>query len=325
MNVLVTGGAGYIGSHTCRELSARGHNVVILDNLLQGHRWAVLDRPLIEADLLDYDALLDALMSHEIEAVVHFAALSLVGVSATNPILYYRNNVVGSLNLLQAMVDCKVSKIVFSSTAATYGIPQTDLIAETHPQQPINVYGRTKLTVEKMLQDFHSAYGLRSVALRYFNAAGAALDGRIGEDHDPETHLIPNVLRVALGQEKSLKIFGDDYPTPDGTCIRDYIHVCDLASAHCLALDWLGENERECLNLGTGHGYSVDQIVETCRRISGHPIPVEIGARRTGDPPQLVADASRAGSLLGWKSAHSSLDEIVRTAWAWHQHHAQEA
>jgi UDP-glucose-4-epimerase GalE len=321
MNILVTGGAGYIGSHTCKELIRRGHRVVIFDNLGRGHRWAARDIPVIVGDLLDYDALLDALHGHEIEAVVHFAALALVGESCANPALYYRNNVVGSLNLLQAMVDCKVPKIVFSSTAATYGVPKTDLIREDHPQLPINPYGWTKLVVEQMLHDFNQAHGLRTAALRYFNAAGADPAGLIGEDHDPETHLIPNVLRVALGEDNNLVIHGEDYPTPDGTCIRDYIHVADLATAHCLALEWLEANEHGAFNLGTGSGNSVREVLEACRQATGHPIPVKVGPRRAGDPPKLVADSGRAQSQLGWTPTHSSIQEIVSTAWRWHQAH----
>jgi UDP-glucose 4-epimerase len=323
MNVLVTGGAGYIGSHTVRQLTQAGHAVWVFDHLRQGHAAAVPSHRLIVGDLLDPATIRAALADHQIDAVVHFAALALVGVSVADPALYYRNNVVGSLNLLDAMRDTGVSRIVFSSTTATYGIPTKTPITEDQPQQPINPYGFTKLAMEHALADYAHAYGLAYAALRYFNAAGASPDGNLGEDHQPETHLIPLVLQVALGQRQHITILGDDYPTPDGTCIRDYVHVDDLASAHLLALEALQPTSHWAINLGTGHGYSVRQVIEACRRATGHPIPTVVGPRRPGDPPELIADATRARTLLGWEPRYTDIDAIVATAWQWHRTHPQ--
>jgi UDP-glucose 4-epimerase len=321
MNILVTGGAGYVGSHAARFLDRAGHEVWIYDNLSQGHRGAVLPGRLIEGDLADGNELRSVLRARRIEAVMHFAANALVGESVENPAKYYRNNVVGALNLLDAMRDADVRRIVFSSTTAVYGAPERVPIVEDEPKQPINPYGFTKLVIERALEDYARAYGIGWAALRYFNAAGASPDGDLGEHHDPESHLIPIVLQVALGQREAITIFGEDYPTPDGTCIRDYVHVDDLADAHLRALDRLQPGEGLKLNLGTGRGHSVREIIESCRRVTGQPIPERSGERRAGDPPKLVADSSRAQSLLGWRPRYTELDDIVATAWKWHKSH----
>ncbi|WP_425616452.1 UDP-glucose 4-epimerase GalE [Anatilimnocola sp. NA78] len=323
MKILVTGGAGYVGSHAVRHLRKAGHQVWIYDNLSQGNPPAVLDTPLFQGNLSDTTRLVNLLRELRIDAVMHFAAFALVGESVTNPSMYYENNVVGSLRLLQAMQEADVRKIVFSSTTATYGEPEKSPIAETTPQKPINPYGVSKLMVEQILDDFARAYGFGFAALRYFNAAGASADGLIGEDHRPESHLIPIVLQVALGQREKVTIFGNDYPTPDGTCIRDYIHVDDLAEAHLRALDRLQPGQGLKMNLGSGVGFSVQQVIEMCRQVSGHPIPAVIGARRPGDPPALVADSSLAQRTLDWKCHHSDLKTIVASAWNWHRTHPQ--
>ena len=321
MRVLVTGGAGFIGSHAVRLLTRAGHDAWVYDNLEIGHRSAVPQDRLIVGDLLDRARLKTTLEQLQIEAVMHFAAFALVGESMADPARYYRNNVAGSLSLLEAMHAAGVTRIVFSSTTATYGAPQQMPITEAMPQQPINPYGFTKLVVEQALGDYARAYGFGYAALRYFNAAGASPDGDIGEDHVPETHLIPIVLQVALGQREKVTIFGNDYSTPDGTCIRDYIHVDDLADAHLRALERLRPGEGLKLNLGTGHGYSVREVIEACRRATQHAIPAETGARRPGDPPQLVADSSLAKLTLGWQPRYLDIDAIVSTAWRWHQSH----
>jgi UDP-glucose 4-epimerase len=321
MKILVTGGAGYVGSHAVRLLTGRGHQVWVYDNLSRGHRGAVPAGRLITGDLADQAHLMRVLQTNGIEAVMHFAALALVGESVSDPALYYGNNVVGSFHLLEAMRKAGVPKLVFSSTTATYGTPEKMPIAETTPQQPINPYGYSKLTVERMLDDYAEAYDLSFAALRYFNAAGAAADGSLGEDHTPESHLIPIVLQVALGQRQSIAIFGDDYPTPDGTCIRDYVHVEDLADAHLLALERLGAGQRLKLNLGTGKGYSVREVIDACRKVTGHPIPAVHGPRRPGDPPELVADSTLARQTLGWSPKYATIESIVETAWRWHQGH----
>ncbi len=321
MNILVIGGAGYIGSHTVRYLAQAGHHPVVFDNLSLGFRQAVHPHNLVVGELSDQGAVEQALREHQIEAVMHFAAFALVGESVSEPAKYYENNVVATFRLLQAMRNCDVSRFVFSSTCATYGIPDRIPIDESQRQAPINPYGFTKLVVERMLQDFHHAYGLRYAALRYFNAAGASAAGDIGEDHDPESHLIPIVLQTALGQRADVMVFGTDYPTPDGTCIRDYIHVDDLASAHALALEKLEVESSLAVNLGTGTGHSVHEVIETCRRITGCEIPVQYGPRRAGDPPQLVANPLLAQQQLQWHPQHSSLENIVQTAWHWHQSH----
>ncbi|HBV63443.1 MAG TPA: UDP-glucose 4-epimerase GalE [Rhodopirellula sp.] len=321
MNILVVGGAGYIGSHAVRFLLAAGHQVTVYDNLSRGHREAVPDGLLVEGELTDRSKLVSLLRERQIDAVMHFAAFALVNESVNEPSVYYRNNVIAALELLDAMKEADVRKIVFSSTTATYGEPDTMPISEETPQQPINPYGFTKLVIEHALADYATAYGFGYAALRYFNAAGAHPDGSIGEDHDPESHLIPVVLQVALGQREHLTIFGNDFATPDGTCLRDYIHVDDLASAHLRALELIEPGKGICANLGTGRGTSVQEIVEACRKITGHPIPTIMGDRRAGDPGELVADNRLAKKLLDWTPKYDSVDAIVETAWKWHQTH----
>lgn len=321
MNVLVTGGAGYVGSHAVRLLELAGHEVWIYDNLSRGHRQAVPPGRLIEGELSDQRKLTDALQSRRIDAVMHFAALALVGESVADPAMYYQNNVGGGLSLLAAMRAAGVSKIVFSSTTATYGVPERVPIGEDEKQQPINPYGFTKLVFERVLEDYAQAYALGYAALRYFNAAGASPRGDLGEDHSPESHLIPLVLQVALGQRQRITIFGDDYPTPDGTCVRDYVHVDDLGAAHVLALDRLAPGTGLRLNLGTGRGHSVREVIDACRRVTGRPIEADVGPRRPGDPAELVADARRARAELGWEPQYVELDAIVATAWRWHSSH----
>lgn len=321
MKILVIGGAGYVGSHALRHLLAAGHDCLVYDNLSQGHRAAVPAGRLIVGRLQDRPLLEAVLLRERIEAVVHFAAFALVGESVRDPAKYYQNNIVGSLSLLDAMRAAGVGRLVFSSTTATYGVPDRVPIDEDQPQRPINPYGFSKLVVEQALADYAAAYGLGYAALRYFNAAGASPAGDIGEDHDPETHLIPLVLQVALGSRPQIEVFGDDYPTPDGTCVRDYVHVDDLASAHLLALERLQPGQGLKLNLGTGRGHSVREVIDACRQATGHPIPVKLGARRPGDPPELVADAHRAREQLGWQPRYLEIQPIVETAWRWHQGH----
>ncbi|MGD9721700.1 MAG: UDP-glucose 4-epimerase GalE [Pirellulales bacterium] len=321
MKVLVTGGAGYIGSHTVRRLALSGHDVWVYDNLSHGHREAVPAGRLIEAELMDRPRLVSALRDHGIEAVIHFAAFAYVGESVTDPAKYYQNNVVASLSLLEALRACGVRNIVFSSTTATYGVPARIPIPEDEPQRPINPYGFCKFVVEQILADYARAYDFSFAALRYFNAAGASADGDLGEDHDPETHLIPLVLQVALGQRDRIMIFGDDYPTADGTCIRDYVHVDDLATAHVAALERLAPGVTMKLNLGTGRGHSVRQVIDACRRVTGHAIEHAVGPRREGDPPELVADAAAARHALEWQPQYTDIEAIVRTAWNWHSRH----
>ncbi len=323
MKVFVVGGAGYIGSHAVALLLDAGHEVVVFDNLSRGHAKSVPEGLLVEGDLNDQAKLTSLLKEHSIDAVMHFAAFAEVGESVRDPAIYYQNNVVATLSLLEAMRAADVKKIVFSSTTATYGQPDTVPIPETTPQNPINPYGFSKLVIEKALADYAHAYGFAYAALRYFNAAGARPDGTIGEHHDPESHLIPIVLQVALGQRESISIFGDDYPTPDGTCIRDYIHVDDLGDAHLRALDRLKPGEGIQVNLGTGRGTSVREIVDACRTVTGHPIPEVMGQRRPGDPAELIADATLAGEVLGWKPRYTDIQDIVKTAWNWHQTHPQ--
>ena len=321
MNLLVVGGAGYIGAHTVRLLNQHGHQVWVFDNLSSGHRQAVPSGQLIVGELANRERLTQALQEHQIEAVVHFAALALVGESVSDPAKYYQNNVLGTLQLLEAMRSSGVSRIVFSSTTATYGIPERIPIREDEPQRPVNPYGFTKLVIEQALEHYAAAYGIAFVALRYFNAAGASADGDLGEDHNPESHLIPILLQVAMEQRQEVTLFGDDYPTPDGTCIRDYVHVDDLAAAHLRALDNLEPGVGLKLNLGTGAGHSVREVLNACRVVTGHAIPAKVGARRPGDPPELVADASRANELLAWSPQQSDLQVIVSSAWRWHQTH----
>lgn len=321
MKVLVIGGAGYVGSHTVRRLVRDGHEVFVYDNLSKGHAASVKEGQLIEGELADRKNLCRLFSELKIDAVMHFAAFALVGESVAQPAMYYQNNISATLELLEAMRESGVWRIVFSSTTATYGQPDVIPIAETTPQLPINPYGFTKLVIEHALTDYAAAYGFGAAALRYFNAAGAHPDGDIGEDHDPESHLIPIVLQTALGQRERIGIFGDDYPTPDGTCIRDYIHVDDLADAHLKALALLKPSSNLQLNLGTGHGHSVKSVIEACREVTGHPIPTTTEARRAGDPAELVADSSLAQRVLGWKPKYVDIRSIVETAWNWHQSH----
>ena len=317
--ILVTGGAGYIGSHTVRALQHDGYEPLILDDFSTGHRNFVGDCPMVEGDLRNAAHVRDVFAKYPVEGVIHFASRALVPESYTNPALYYQNNVVGGVNLLSAMVDAGVSALIFSSTCATYGVPETEDIAEDHPQTPINPYGETKLALEHAIRWFHEAYGMNFLTFRYFNAAGADPAGVSGEDHDPETHLIPLVLEAASGMRPEVHIFGADYPTPDGTCIRDYIHVLDLAEAHVTGLRRLlqGSIESQALNLGTGRGASVREVIDVCRRVSGREFRVVESPRRSGDPPRLVASAARAGEELQWTPDHSDLEEIVSTAWKW--------
>jgi UDP-arabinose 4-epimerase len=320
MRILVTGGAGYIGSHTAKLLAAAGHEPVIFDDLSQGHEWAVKWGPFERGSLSDPARLADVFAARKMDAVVHFAANALVGESMTNPAKYFQNNTVGSLNLLNAMRQAGVDTIVFSSTCATYGDPVRVPIDETHPQSPVNPYGESKLMVEKILRWYGESYGLRWMALRYFNAAGAAPDGEIGEDHDPESHLIPLVIGAALGTRPPVKIFGTDYPTPDGTAVRDYVHVMDLADAHLRAIERLrGGTPSQAINLGTGRGHSVKEVIDTVAREGGRPVPALESARRPGDPPELVAAPTRAREVLGWRCAYPEIETIVEHAWAWHE------
>jgi UDP-glucose 4-epimerase len=321
--ILVTGGAGYIGSHTVSCLEQAGYQVIILDNLVYGHREIVesaLNAKLIEGDICDRTLLDQLFQTYPIEAVIHFAAYAYVGESVQNPAKYYRNNVVGTLTLLEAMVAAGVKRLVFSSTCATYGVPQEVPIPESHPQAPINPYGQSKLMVEHILRDFDKAYDLRSVCFRYFNAAGADPEGRLGEDHNPETHLIPLALLTALGKRESLSIFGTDYPTPDGTCVRDYIHVADLASAHVLGLEYLLKGgSSDIFNLGNGDGFSVRQVIDATEKVTGRTVNAVEADRRPGDPPALVGSSQRAREILGWQPKYSDLTAMVQHAWNWHQ------
>jgi UDP-glucose-4-epimerase GalE len=321
MRILVTGGAGYIGSHAVRLFLERGHDVWVYDNLSAGHRAAVPADRLLVADLAEVARLDQALLMHRIEAVVHFAALAYVGESVKHPGKYYQNNLVNTLHLLEGMRRHGIDRIVFSSTCATYGVPERVPITEDCPQAPINPYGNTKLAVERALADYSAAYNWGYAALRYFNAAGASPDGQIGEDHDPETHLIPLVLQAALGQRPAIEVFGTDYPTPDGTCIRDYIHVDDLAEAHLLALEALAPGKALLYNLGTGTGHSVREVIGAAEEVTGRRVPVREGPRRAGDPPVLVAGADRARCELRWRPRYTDLRAIVETAWNWQRTH----
>ncbi|MDR2650449.1 MAG: UDP-glucose 4-epimerase GalE [Clostridiales bacterium] len=323
--VLVCGGAGYVGSHTVAELVERGYETIVADNLEKGHRDAVWPGArFYQGDLRDEEFLRRLFEKHKIGSVVHFAAYSLVSESVENPMKYYENNVCGGLTLLKAMIKANVYHIVFSSTAAVYGKPQNIPILESAPTLPINPYGETKLAVEKILKWFDNAYGLKYAVLRYFNVAGAHPSGRIGEDHRPESHLIPAVLLTALGKIPKLKLFGDDYPTPDGTCVRDYIHAADLADAHILTLEKLLEHNVSMIyNLGNGKGFSNKEIVETAGIITGKPIPVEIAPRRPGDPPELIASSEKIVKELGWRPRYNTLESIIGTAWEWHSKHPE--
>lgn len=321
-NILVIGGAGYIGSHMCKCLAGAGYRPVVLDSLVYGHRDAVRWGPLVEGSIADSKTVGSVLEEYRPEAVMHFAAFTYVGESVTDPARYYRNNVASTIDLLEEMVRRKLSRFIFSSSCAVYGEPEITPMAEDHPQRPISPYGRTKRMVEEILRDFEAAYGLRSVCLRYFNAAGADPDGELGEDHRPETHLIPLVLQTALGRRERIGVFGEDYPTPDGTCIRDYIHVTDLARAHLLALERLLDGAPgDAFNLGNGDGYSVREVIETARRVSGREIPVDILPRRPGDPPALIGTTRKAAETLGWTPQYADLETIVKTAWDWHHAH----
>jgi len=316
--VLVTGGAGYVGSHTAKVLARAGYSVVVYDNLSRGFREAVRWGPFEEGDLHDTARVRQVLERYRVGAVLHFAALAYVGESMQKPELYFHNNVVGTLSLLSAMRDAGVRRLVFSSTCAVYGTPQILPIEESNPKAPESPYGESKLMVEQALNWEGVCHGLQWVALRYFNAAGCDADGEIGENHSPETHLIPSLLEAALGRRPACAIFGDDYPTPDGTCIRDYVHVTDLGAAHVLALKYLESGGSSTqVNLGTGHGYSVKQILTAAEAVVGQPIPIVQQPRRPGDPPKLVAAAGKAQSLLGWKLEHSAIENILATAWRW--------
>jgi len=320
--VLVTGGAGYIGSHTVRELARGGYRVVVLDNLSKGHRASIAGVDLIEGDTSDSGLLRELFQEREIRAVVHFAASSLVGESVLDPAAYYRNNVLGGISLLDAMASARVPCLVFSSTAAVYGEPREVPIPEDHPAVPTNPYGATKLALEGAMRWYGGAYGIKYAALRYFNAAGADPAGDIGEDHAPETHLIPLVLKAAMGLLPALSVFGTDYPTPDGTCVRDYIHVNDLARAHVLALEALAAGAPSgAYNLGNGNGYSVLEVIKAAESVTGRQVPVEYGSRRPGDPATLVASSEKAKRELGWRPNYADLSAILGTAWKWHRKH----
>lgn len=323
MNILVTGGAGYIGSHAVRSLLKTGHSVVVLDNLSYGHREAVpTDVPFYQVDLFETDRIEEILRKHEIEAVMHFAALISVGESVQKPLLYYRNNAAGAMSLLEAMERVGVKRFVFSSTAATYGEPEATPIYETTRQAPINPYGRSKWFVEQILCDIAAAdseFGF--VAFRYFNVAGASEDGTIGEDHQPETHLIPLVMFAAMGKRDEITVFGTDYPTPDGTCIRDYVHVEDLVDAHVLGIEALKDGDTRFYNLGIGRGYSVREILDAAAKATRKEIPIKYGPRREGDPARLYADSTLVQKELGWKPQHTDVEEVIESAWRWHTTH----
>ncbi len=322
MAILITGGAGYIGSHTVKYFTEKNEEIIVVDNLQSGHEEAVNIGSFYGIDIRDKEKLDKVFKNHNIEAVIHFAANSLVGESMDKPYEYYHNNVYGMMCLLDVMRENKVEKIVFSSTAATYGEPKNIPILEEDETMPTNTYGETKLVMEKMMKWFDHAYGIKYVSLRYFNAAGAHESGTIGEAHNPETHLIPLILQVPLGKREKIYIFGDDYPTKDGTCIRDYIHVMDLASAHYLALEYLREgNDSDIFNLGSGTGYSVKEVIETARKVTGHVISAEVKGRRSGDPAVLVASSEKAKKVLGWKPEYDSLEKIIADAWKWHRSH----
>lgn len=323
MNILVVGGAGYIGSHCTRQILAAGHRPVVLDSLVLGHRQAVApEAAFYHGDLADQPLVRQVLRREKIEIVMHFAAFTNVGESVESPLRYYKNNVAKTLALLETMLEEGVRKFIFSSTAAVYGVPKKIPITEDAPKAPINPYGQTKLDCENLLAALAVSHGLSSAVFRYFNACGAAEDGSIGEDHSPETHLIPNIIRATLGLAPPVNLFGDDYPTPDGTCLRDYVHVDDLSRAHIAAFDKLdAPGTRLCLNLGSGRPYSVREIVRAVEKVSGKKAPVVLAPRRAGDPPELCADASAARERLGWKPRFESVEDIIKTAWRWHNSH----
>lgn len=319
MSILITGGAGYIGSHTVKYFLGKNEDVIIVDNMQSGYKKSIQNNQLYEIDIRDKESLDKVFKAHTIEAVIHFAANSLVGESMEKPYEYYHNNVFGMMCLLDVMRENNVNKIVFSSTAATYGEPKNIPILEEDETNPTNTYGETKLAMEKMMKWFDQAYGIKYVSLRYFNAAGAHESGIIGEAHNPETHLIPLILQVPLGKRDKIYMFGDDYPTEDGTCVRDYIHVMDLALAHYQALEYLRKcNDSDIFNLGNGNGYSVKEVIETARKVTGHAIPAEVKERRVGDPATLIALSDKAKSILGWEPQFDSLEKIITDAWNWH-------
>lgn len=318
MRVLVVGGAGYIGSHMVKMLLGAGHEVITLDNLSSGHRDAVLGGTFVEGDLADLGCLTQVFEQHKPEAVMHFASYIQVGESVRKPDIYYRNNVTNTLNLLDVMLKFNVNKFIFSSTAAVFGEPDYVPIDEAHPNRPLNPYGKSKWMIEQVLADYSKAFDLRSVCLRYFNAAGADPEGQLGERHDPETHLIPLILQAASGRRGNIQVFGRDYDTPDGTCIRDYIHIVDLCSAHLAALEYLTKGgSSDCFNLGNGSGFSVQEVIDAVQKVSGKSVTVINGPRREGDPARLVADAKRARSILAWQPTYAALDTIVSHAWQW--------
>ena len=323
MNVMVAGGAGYIGSHAVKQLIEAGHRVVAVDNLYRGHVKAVHPKAqFLQIDLADTDSLADALTDHAVDCVMHFAALAYVSESITEPLTYYDNNTAGAISLLKAMQLARVKRMVFSSTCATYGEPESTPIVETMRQSPINPYGWSKWCVEQILRDLSTADpDFSFVSLRYFNVAGCAADGSLGEDHDPETHLIPVILLAILGRREKVTVFGTDYPTPDGTCIRDYIHVEDLCAAHIVAMDALRPGDARFYNLGIGKGYSVKEVIESAQRVTGKKVPHEFGARRPGDPAVLFANADKIRRELGWSAKYTEIDDIVATAWNWFQKH----
>jgi UDP-glucose-4-epimerase GalE len=320
MKVLVAGGAGYIGSHTVKELLREGYEVVVFDNFSTGKKELLVGGELVEGDLMDKDSIKETICSKGIGAVLHFASLIQVGESYTNPLKYYTHNLTSSLNLLDAVLEAKIKAFIFSSSAAVYGVPLHIPIPENHPLNPVNPYGQTKVFVEKILEDYERAYGLKFISLRYFNAAGADPDGLLGEMHEPETHLIPNILLFLLGKKKGLDVYGTDFPTEDGTAIRDYIHVTDLAKAHVLALQRLLESSHsEFINLGANKGYSVLEIIKKTEKVTGHKVPYKKRPRRKGDVPVLLASREKAKKILGWELSHSDIETIIETAWNWHQ------
>jgi UDP-glucose-4-epimerase GalE len=320
MKVLVAGGAGYIGSHTVKELLREGYEVVVFDNFSTGKKELLVGGELVEGDLMDKDSIKETIRSKGIGAVLHFASLIQVGESYTNPLKYYTHNLTSSLNLLDAVLEAKVNAFIFSSSAAVYGIPLHIPIPENHPLNPVNPYGQTKVFVEKILEDYERAYGLKFISLRYFNAAGADPDGLLGEMHEPETHLIPNILLFLLGKKKGVDVYGTDFPTEDGTAIRDYIHVTDLAKAHVLALQRLLESSRsEFINLGANKGYSVLEVIKKTEKVTRHKVPYKERPRRKGDVPVLLASREKAKKILGWELSHSDIETIIETAWNWHQ------
>lgn len=320
--LLITGGAGYIGSHAVKEAYSNGFEPVTYDNLSEGHRWAVKAGAFVKGELSDRARLLKAFRKYKPQAVMHFASHTYVGESVTNPQKYYQDNLTNAMNLFSVMLERKVHYFILSSTCATYGNPVQVPMPEEHPQNPVNPYGDSKWMIERILSWYDRAYGLKSTFLRYFNAAGADASGEMGEVHDPETHLIPLVLDAAVGRKKEITVFGQDYPTPDGTCVRDYIHVTDLAGAHYLALKRMMETGKsDAFNLGTGRGYSVKEVIAKAEEVTGRKVPVVLGPRRAGDPPELVAQSKKAFEVLGWKPEYSSLENILKTAWVWHQNY----